>query len=183
MPGFDFYDAGPIRQIATNLFYGWGYNFYRLENQLRADDQLIRAKASSLLGLAMSCVEKAESDYRREFLPPPSRQHPFPDANAVAAAQKLERLSKSIGSLELALHQQPVPENDRMTQRFRKEAPTLQQLIAQDELLVGRCEMLRSMLDGQPGTAILDKLPAIQNGLTAIRENLAQRAAILLQPA
>jgi hypothetical protein len=183
MSSFDFYDAGPIRKVATNLFYGWGYNFYRLENQLRADDQLIRSKAAWLLGLAVSYVENAESDYRREFLPPPSRQHPFPDANAVAAAQKLERLSKSISALELSLHQQPVPENDRMTQRFRKEAPTLQELIAQDELLVGRCEMLRSMLENQPGTAILENLSSIESGVESIRNNLQQRAAILLQPA
>jgi len=39
-----FYDQGPLSQIAINLFYGWGYNFYRQENQLRADDQLIRAQ-------------------------------------------------------------------------------------------------------------------------------------------
>lgn len=183
MSSFDFYDAGPIRKVATNLFYGWGYNFYRLENQLRADDQLIRSKAAWLLGLAVSYVEKAESDYRREFLPPPSRQHPFPDANAVAAAQKLERLSKSISALELNLHQQPVPENDRMTQRFRKEAPTLQELIAQDELLVGRCEMLRAILENQPVAALLENLSSIESGVESIRANLQQRAAILMQPA
>ncbi len=183
MPGFDFYDAGPIRKVATNLFYGWGYNFYRVENQLRADDQLIRAKASSLLGLATSYVETAQSDFRRQFLPPPSRQHPFPDANAVASAQNLERLARSIASLELAIQQQPVPENDRMTQRFRKEAPTLQQLIAQDELLVGRSEILRSMLENQTPAAILDNLSSIESGVEAIRANLQQRAAILMQPA
>ena len=50
MENSGFYDAGLLRQIATNLFYGWGYNFYRVENQLRADDQLVRTKAASLLG-------------------------------------------------------------------------------------------------------------------------------------
>ena len=44
MPSSSFYDAGTLRQIATNLFHGWGYNFYRAENQLRADDQLVRAR-------------------------------------------------------------------------------------------------------------------------------------------
>ena len=73
-----FYDAGVLRQIATNLFYGWGYNFYRVENQLRADDQLVRSKAASLLGIAMASVIAAETEYRREFLPAPSRAKPFP---------------------------------------------------------------------------------------------------------
>jgi len=63
-PG-DFYDQGSLQKVAINLFYGWGYNFYRLENQLRADDQLIRRKASELLGQANAILSQAESDYRR----------------------------------------------------------------------------------------------------------------------
>ena len=69
-----FYDAGELKQVAINLFHGWGYNFYRSENQLRADDLMIRAKVGWLLGLARASVERAESAYRREFLPPPSRK-------------------------------------------------------------------------------------------------------------
>jgi hypothetical protein len=175
-----FYDAGILRQIATNLFYGWGYNFYRVENQLRADDQLVRAKAASLLGYAMTGVTEAESAYRREFLPPPTRAKPFPDADAVAAAQKLERLAGDICGLEAALHHQPVPENDRMTQRFRHEAPTLQKLIEQDERLVGQCELLRSMVGGQPAASILGKISQLESGLDAIRNTLQRREAVLL---
>jgi hypothetical protein len=176
----DFYDAGPLRQIATNLFYGWGYNFYRAENQLRADDQLVRNKASELLGIAKSSVGAAETEYRREFLPPPSRQKPFPDAAAVAVAQRLERLAKWIGALEALIQQQPVPENDRMTQRYRREAPTLQALIQCDEQLVGQCELLRSMVDKQDGPSIFKGLPDLENGLEAIRTTLQKRGAVLL---
>ena len=68
--------AGPLKQIAVNLFYGWGYNFYRKENQLRTDDLLVRAKVGWLLGLACTSVETAEADYRRDFIPPPSRANP-----------------------------------------------------------------------------------------------------------
>jgi hypothetical protein len=179
MPGMGFYDAGTLRQIATNLFYGWGYNFYRTENQLRADDQLIRSKAAWLLGLAMSSVTTAEDEYRREFLPVPSRAKPFPDAEAVAAAQRLERLAREIGALEAFLHQQPVPENDRMTQRYRQEAPTIRILIENDEQLVGQCELMRSMVEKQNGTAILKGLPDLQVGLEAIRSTLQKRQAVL----
>lgn len=177
MPGF--YDAGALRQIATNLFYGWGYNFYRQENQLRADDQLIRTKATWLLGMAMTSVCAAETEYRREFLPPPSRAKPFPDAGAVASAQNLERLARDIGALEALIQQQPVPENDRMTQRYRLEAPTLKNLIGFDEQLVGQCELLRSMLSSQKGESILKNLPDLETGLAAIRETLRNREAVL----
>jgi hypothetical protein len=179
----DFYDAGALRKVATNLFYGWGYNFYRLENQLRADDQLVRNKASGLLGIAMASVSTAETEYRREFLPPPSRARPFPDAAAVTAAQRLERLAREIGALEALIQQQPVPENDRMTQRYRKEAPTLQTLIQNDEMLVGQCELLRSMVDSQDGASILGKLPDLEGGLKAIRATLQGREAVLLDRA
>ena len=178
-----FYDAGLLRQLATNLFYGWGYNFYRLENQLRADDQLVRTKAASLLGMAAASASGAEAEYRREFLPPPSRQHPFPDGNAVAAAQKLERLAREIGLLEASIQQQPVPENDRMSERYRKEAPTLKALIHHDQQLVGQCELLRSMVSGKDVPAILQNLPKLHGGLEAIRTTLRAREGILLDRA
>ncbi len=180
MAGEGFYDAGALRQAATNLFYGWGYNFYRKENQLRADDQLIRSKAATLLGHAMSNVSEAESAYRREFLPAPTRAKPFPDAAAVEAAQKLERLARAIGAIEAALQQQPVPENDRMTQRYREEAPTLQTLIDFDHRLVGQCELVRSMVNGQDGTAILKMFADLNAGLEAIRETMRNRESVLL---
>ena len=183
MPSSAFYDAGPLRQIATNLFYGWGYNFYRAENQLRADDQLVRSKASELLGIARASVSAAESEYRRVFLPPPSRQKPFPDAAAVASAQHLERLARGIGALEALIQQQPVPENDRMTQRYRLEAPTLQALIQCDEQLVGQCELLRSMVNRQDGASILVSAAALESGLDAIRATLQKREAALFNRA
>jgi len=182
MPESSFYNAGMLRQLATNLFYGWGYNFYRTENQLRADDQLVRAKAAWLLGTAMASVSNAETEYRREFLPPPSRAKPFPDAEAVASAQKLEKLAREIGALEAFLHQLPVPENDRMTQRYRLEASTLKTLIGWDEQLIGQCELLRSMVQGKDGSAILTLIPELETGLAAMRETLRNREAVLHNP-
>ncbi len=178
-----FYESDPVRQIATNLFYGWGYNFYRVENQWRADDQLVRSKAAWLLGIAMESVVVAETNYRREFLPAPSRKAPFPDPAAIAGAQRLERLAREIGALEAAIQQQPVPENDRMTQRFREEAPTLQALVHHDEQLVGQCELLRSMLNQQSGALILQNIGDLDHGLEAIRGTLHSRQAVLLDHA
>jgi len=174
-----FYDVGPLRQVAINLFYGWGYNFYRKENQLRADDQLIRAKAAWLLGVAVSSVEAAESVYRREVLGTPSRARPFPPAEAVAGAQSLERLSRAISALAARIGAQPTPENDRMTQRYRQEAATLETLIASDEQLIGQADLLRSMVDGRDGGAILETLPTLEGGLAAIQATLLQRQGVL----
>jgi hypothetical protein len=174
-----FYDAGAMEKLAINLFYGWGYNFYKQENQLRADDQLIRGKVGLLLGWARKSVETAERDYRREFLPPPSREKPRPDAAAVANAQAIERLSKAIGAIQGLITAQPVPENDRMTQRYRQEAATLQQLGLADQKLVGQAELLRSMLDQKNGTWLVENMSDLQAGISAINETLHQRQLIL----
>ena len=174
-----FYDVGPLEKVAINLFYGWGYNFYRQENQLRADDQLIRSKVGFLLGSARKSVETAERDYRRDFLPPPSREKPRPDAGAVAGAQTIEKLSKAIGAIQGQISAQPVPENDRMTQRYRQEAQTMQQLIASDQQLIGQAELLRSMLDRKNGAALIENMPVLQDGLNAIAETLRTRQLLL----
>ena len=174
-----FYDVGVVEKLAINLFYGWGYNFYRQENQLRADDQLIRSKVGVLLGSARKSVETAERAYRLEFLPPPSREKPRPDAGAVANAQDMERLSKAIGAIQGLITAQPVPENDRMTQRYRQEAGTLQQLAQSDHQLAGQAELLRSMLDGKGGLWLVENMSDLQDGIAAINETLRQRQLLL----
>jgi hypothetical protein len=179
MSGYDFYDLDQLEQIAVNLFHGWGYNFYRLENQLRADDLAIRAKVGWLLGLARAGVDSAESAYRRKFLPAPTREKPRPDAAAVEGAQTLERLSGEIGALEGQIRAQPVPENDRMTQRYRQEAATLQRLIVCDIALAGRAEMLRAMLDGKDGKWMIEQAADITTGRNSIAAALRDRQAVL----
>jgi hypothetical protein len=174
-----FYDVDPLEKIAINLFYGWGYNFYRQENQLRADDQLIRSKVGWLLGTVRKSLETAEHAYRREFLPPPSREKPRPEASAVAGAQTLERLSKAVGAVQGQMTAQPVPENDRMTQRYRQEAPTLQALMQCDYQLVGQAELLRSMLDQKDGAWMIEHAAELQEGLHAIHQTLDRRQLLL----
>ena len=174
-----FYDLGPLEEIAVNLFHGWGYNFYRLENQLRADDLVIRNQVCSLLGVARGHVDAAESAYRRAFLPPPSREKPRPDADAMAHAQTLERFSHAIGALEGQIRAQPAPENDRMTERYRQEAPTLQKLLDCDVRLAGRVELLRALLDHQDGAWMIEKAAEIQDGLRAIETSLRERQVAL----
>jgi hypothetical protein len=124
--------ASPEMQVMSNLFYGWGYNFYRKENQLRADDLLIRGKISDMLGAARAHLARMESDWRREHLPPPSREHPFPDASAVAVAQSLERAQKDIEAIEVGVRNAGVPEMDRVDQRHRDERGTLARLADAD---------------------------------------------------
>jgi hypothetical protein len=139
--------AGPVKQVVSNLFYGWGYNFYRRENQLRADDLLIRSKLSELLGQCRAHLAALESAFRHEHLPPPTRENPFPDSAAVASVQALQRVQHEIESVETAIRTASVPELDRIHQRHRNEAETLQKLVTVDGDLVLAVVTLRDAID------------------------------------
>lgn len=173
------YDAAAIRQAAINLFHGWGYNFYRRENQLRADDLMIRAKIGELLAAGRHSVEACEQAYRRECLPPPSRAKPLPDADALRNAQALEALARAIGALEGHIRALPVPENDRMTQRFRREAETLSRLAEADEAMTGRAEILRARLEGVSARAVLDTMPNLLADVAALESAIQHRRDML----
>ena len=69
-----FYDVGKLDEIAINLFYGWGYNFYRLENHLRADDQLVRRQVCHLLGVIRSMLEAQQAHYRQKNIKQQNRR-------------------------------------------------------------------------------------------------------------
>ncbi len=177
MSGYD--DPNLLTRLATNLFHGWGYDFYGQANRLRADDQLVRAQVGQLLGFAQADVSAAETAYRREHLAAPSRAQPFPDSAAVAGAQALERLARDIGALIGRVQSAPVPAADRMTDRFRDEAETLTYLRDHDRVLVGQAALLRAGVEDRDGTMLLADLPAIETGLAALRRTLESRAAAL----
>ena len=73
----------------------------------------------------------------------------------------------------------PVPENDRMTQRYRQEAETLAKLGACDQQLIGQAELLRLGLEGRDGAWMVENIAAVRAGVAAIGETLLQRAGFL----
>ena len=140
--------AGRVKQVAANLFYGWGYNFYRDENKLRADDLLVRGKVSDLIGEARSHLAALEASYRREHLPAPTRERPFPDPEALARVRQFGDAMRSLESLETRVRNAAVPEMDRVMQRHRNERDTLQKLVVADGDLVEAVVRLRDGIMG-----------------------------------
>ncbi len=175
----DFYDTGAVGRIANTLFLGWGYDFYKSTNQLRADDQLIRAKVGQLLGLVQADVAAAETAYRREHIPAPTRAQPFPDPAVITGAQTLERLARDVGTLIGRIAAAPVPPPDRMTDRYRDENDTLEYLRNHDRLLVGQAALLREVVADRDGATLLAAVTEIDAGLTALRRTLEARASAL----
>ena len=175
-----FYDVGALGQVGLNLFHGYGYNFYREENQLRADDQKVRTLVSELLGQAQKSVSAAEGAFRRERIPAPTRAAPFPPAAIMADAKRLEALGKAIDGVEGQVRHAPVPENDRMTQRYREEGATLLALVEKDKLLVGLAETLRLMVVDRSPDEILSAASDIEAGVSAILVTLAARRVMTI---
>ena len=174
-----FATAEKISHLAVNLFQGWGYNFYRKENLLRADDLMLRAKVSELLIAAKMSVNLAEKAYRRENLLPPSREKPRPDAQAVRDAQTLERLGAAIGALEGHIRALPVPEPDRMTLHLRREAETLSRLLEADQAMAGNAEFLRALLVSADAAWILESAGALADQIAAIESAIQSRRDLL----
>lgn len=180
MSGAAFYDLEQIDRIAVNLFYGWGYNFYRVENQVRHDDLTVREKVSWLLGQCRSVVDEQERAYRRRSLPLPTREKPLPDPVAVEAAKALEGLSAAIGRLEGTIRSLPAPETDRMTQRYRDELEMLVKLREHDCHLVGRAQMLVDMVAGKDHAWMLENMVQLRQGLALMAEDVQARQAALM---
>ena len=175
-----FYDVDALGEVAINLFHGYGYNFYREENQLRADDQKVRTLVCELLARAQKAASAAEGTFRRERIPTPTRDNPFPPAEIMADARRLEALGKAIGGIEGQVRHAPVPENDRMTQRYRNERDTLLELVEKDKLLVGQAETLRAAIDGKTPDEILASRSTIEEGVAAIAQTLTDRRIITI---
>ncbi|MEJ0000297.1 MAG: hypothetical protein WDO13_14735 [Verrucomicrobiota bacterium] len=178
MPGF--YDVGELEKIAINLFYGWGLQL--LPPRKPAAGRRPGHPQQGGLSPRRRAQERRAS---RARIPPgvPCRRRrasiPRPDPAAVAGAQALERLVKAIGALVALINNQPVPENDRMTQRYREEAATLQRLIESDWTLTGRAELLRALVDGKDVAWLLENQSEVQQGVDAIGEALRQRQLLL----
>lgn len=168
-----------VGETATLLLNGWGYNWYRAENRLRADDLLIRAKLSELLGLARGHLSALEAGYRRVHLPAPTREAPFPDRAAVAHVQALTRAGEAIGAVETGIRNAAVPERDRVWQAHRDEGRLLQELVARDAALVETVAQFHDWLvaageadaeDPQFPERVRAGLPVISAALAARRD-------------
>jgi hypothetical protein len=181
MSGAAFYKVQGVAQTVVNLCHGWGYNFYRTENQLRADDLLVRSKVCELLGEARGAVEAAEASWRRERLPAPTRAKPLPDPEAVKGARVLEGLSRGIGALEGQVRGLPAPAQDRMSERLRSEAAVLQDLLQADLGLVGRAEELRALVVGAAGEALIGEAGRVQGAIAATAAAVAARQGLLVR--
>jgi hypothetical protein len=132
----------PVMQQLQLLLTGYGYNFYSATNQARSDDILVRERASYFLGQAITLLSTLRGDYQRRFIPPLTRENPFPPQEALAQLREMEELQQEISRLESHIRGMSVPTQDRIWWRFRQEQALLNQLLNFDLRLIRESEQI-----------------------------------------
>ena len=140
-------EGSPLWEAWQMLLNGYGYNWYQEDNQTRADDLLIRQKAGHFLGSAAARLLEAEAGYQRKYLPPGTREQPFPPPDKVAAHRRLRELRQAILSTEGTIRSLPTPATDKIWQRHRQEVTTLKRLTDADVRLVGGAKLLADEIE------------------------------------
>jgi hypothetical protein len=171
----------PLYRAGAMLINGYGYNWYRLDNQMRADDLLVRSRVSEHLANAVAQLREMEGRYRRKFLPPSTREHPDPDPVHLAATRQYRAVVDRIGEVDTRVRGAAVPPNDRIWQRHRDELDTLAKLSDCDVMMLGGAKQLADFVAALTTDTAID--PASEQQIDAtlaqLRGILSRRADIL----
>lgn len=174
-------DHARLYRIGVMLLNGYGYNWYRLDNRMRADDLLIRSRASDHLGNAVARLRDLEGRYRRKYLPPPTRERPDPDPQHVAAVHQFRTVEERIREIDTRLRGGAVPPDDKVWLRHRNEIETLQRLGELDAILAASAKELDDYVGSLPKDAAIDGAieRQIDEHLDGLAQLLAKRRDIL----
>ena len=133
----------PIVQQLQLLLTGYGYNFYSAKNKARADDMLVRERASYHLAQAVDMLATLRVAYQRRFIPPLTRANPDPPQEALAQIREMEEIQQELSNIESNIRGMSVPTQDRIWWRFRNEYTLLTQLLQFDLALVRSSEQVQ----------------------------------------
>ncbi|MBV8133272.1 MAG: hypothetical protein JO282_12305 [Alphaproteobacteria bacterium] len=177
LPGED----SRLYRIGVMLLNGYGYNWYRLDNQMRADDLLVRSRASEHLESAAARLRDLEGRYRRKYLPPPTREHPDPDPQRLAEAHRFRGVADRILEIDTRLRGAAVPPDDKVWLRQRGELETLQRLGKCDVVLTAGAKELVEIVAGLPADIGVDPVveEQIDQYLGHLAATLTRRGEIL----
>jgi hypothetical protein len=177
MPGED----NRLYRIGVMLLNGYGYNWYRQDNRMRADDLLVRSRASEHLASAVAALRAFEERFRRKYLPPPTREHPDPDPQHLAAVRRFRGVADRILDIDTKVRGGAVPSEDKIWRRHRDEIDTLRRLGECDAILVAAAKELADAVAGLPADAGIEPgdEQRIDQQLGQLTGVLTRRGAIL----
>jgi hypothetical protein len=142
---------------------------YTAKGRLRADDLLVRERATRGLAEATARLRDLAAKWRAERVPPSGRENPFPPAEVMAPLRQADRLVRDIDSVAVAVRGLPP---DKVWDRVRRGG--LDELMQFDWALVGEADELAALLASAADLAAVDQL-AVQQRLRRLTEVIADR--------
>jgi hypothetical protein len=175
-------EQDPVYQAWVMLLNGYGYNWYRKDNQLRADDILVREHAGHFILEAARKLQEHEAAYARKYLPAPTRANPFPPDDRLATHALIRETRQNLLALEARIRGLSAPPTDRIWQRHRSEVDVLETLGRKDVQLIG----LSKEIDSEAAKLDLDawsqpeRLGPLTENTRKVEQVIAERAEFLL---
>lgn len=173
---------GPIRQRMIQLLGAYGYNLYNDKNRSRADDLLVREQAASALSDAANALRGLRTEYRRRFVPPPTRDNPEPPRERLDQLAEITRAQDRLADLETRIRGMPVPPHDRVWERYRKEEALLTELLTYDYNLISPCREAREQAQALTADTWDADAATALNKLADLIERAIRGRASFLQP-
>lgn len=180
MDELNFIDDVLVERLARAVMAGWsGYRNYQDRSLLLADEKFARSQAKFSMTAAKKALDKVENEFRRAFLPRPTREKPRPDPEAVEGAARLEAMAIATGALvsRLAIH--PVPDQYTVNQRFDRDRGVFAEMTRLDLRLVGLGEILRVGVADRTSAWLLERESSVKEGVEALGETLSLRERCL----
>ena len=176
----------PIVRGLQLLTTGWGYNFYNRGNAARADDLLVREKAAHQLGEAAAALSALEVAYRRQFVPNPTRENPYPPADAMERLRAIGGLKARISDVAVRIRGAATPTQDRIWFRLRNEQTLLYQLLTFDQSLIAAAqqvsELARTLTAASWNQDPLSATASFDLPLQQLDSTIHDRTELLLMP-
>lgn len=172
----------PVVDQLRALMGAYGYNLYDRKNRARADDLLVREKAAEGLAEAATALRSLRTAYHRRFVPPPTRENPSPPPEHLAALQEMARLQERLADLETRVRSMPVPTQDQVWERFRREGPLLNQLLLADYNLIAPSQELRQQAAALTPPEWSAAAPDLESQIDRVEKAVHDRAGLLRLP-
>jgi hypothetical protein len=138
----------------------------------------VRARAADLLARAAATLREAAAAYQHTYVPLPTRENPFPPAEALEPARRAEALAKKLTECAERIRGVPFPDPDRLWRRLRRGGSV--SLLEYDRLLVGHAQEAASVADQVTAENIKALRPEVAvSALTEVTTVLAERSAWL----
>ena len=148
---------------------------------MRADDLLIRSRASEHLAKAVARLSDLEGRYRRKCLLPPTRERPDPEPQHLSVVHQFRTVEERIGEIDTRLRGVAVPPDDKIWRRHRNEIETLRRLGECDAILAASAKEFDDYVAALPEDAVIDLAVAeqIDVHLERLTKILSQRSETL----